>query len=288
MQAPARVYLLPLAITITALIIAVPLVYWLEAGSETIYDGLSYSVTYKLSVLDKLTGSSGTRIKLIVLDELGKPLTFTALLSGPSSEGIIEVASVSGRGYAVVDVSAYTLEVKRVLEGVNSDPGRSGLGVLILISTIVGDNEGEYAAVGAVSVPVIPDKAVGRDIIVTVKFRPVMKYRVGDAGGGYLGWRLADVLYATKPGSWDYVPVAAITLSERVGSNVVLIHGSLGIIGEDLFRLLGHARFDRDAKLAEVHAIGLGEVGRHFGIERLFGFARPRPTVSWCIDLEAA
>ncbi|MDM7274554.1 MAG: hypothetical protein P3X22_000285 [Thermoprotei archaeon] len=232
-----------LALSIAAIILALTpistLIFWVESGSEVIYSSLAYTIVYKPNVLNAITGFNETRVKVEVKDGSGRPLAFAALLSGPTSNGAIEVGKVSGKGYGVKAIGSYVSEVKKVLREANSDPESSGMGMLILISTIIEENGEYYAAADAVSVPIVPGKAVGKDIVVSVRFKPIMKYKVrgGENSGEYpqgppgtitnycvhspqqrycYVWELDQVLYTTpqprlisgeQVAGWDYIPV---------------------------------------------------------------------------------
>ncbi|MFN4045836.1 MAG: hypothetical protein ACK4H7_00665, partial [Acidilobaceae archaeon] len=261
-----KVLALSAAVTIIALTPLSSLIFWVEGSSEVVYSGLDYDITYKPSLLNLITKSNETRVRLEVRDASGRPLKFMALLSGPTSETVIEVGHVSGKGYAVKSIGRYVEEVRKALREANSDPERSGLGMLILISTIIEENGEKYAAADAVSIPIIPGKAVGKDIVVSVKFKPIMKYKIGESeepennkialkeeaeppekirkctyefrvGEMCSEWRLAEVLYTTqlryiRPDlvvGWDYIPVAITELNNFIGSKTKEILHYLGI-----------------------------------------------------------
>ncbi|MDM7275091.1 MAG: hypothetical protein P3X22_003075 [Thermoprotei archaeon] len=251
-----KVLALSVAAVILALTPASTLVYWVEGGSEIIHSSPAYTVVYKPSFLDALTRSNDTTLKIEVRDERGRPLTFAALLSGPTSDSVIEVGRVSGKGYAVKSIGKYVAEVRKVLMKANSDPERSGMGMLILLSTIIEEDGEYYAAADAVSIPIIPGKAVGKEIVATIKFKPIMKFKVKDEGGSgrqpqgpsatiiercdvgseiyycYL-WELSEVLYTTPirttvsgnrivETEWDYIPVAITKLDNSLGSKQII------------------------------------------------------------------
>ncbi len=241
-----------LALSIAAIILALTpmstLTFWVESGSETIYSSPGYTVVYKPNILSKITRSNETRVKIEVYDERGRPISFAALLSGPTKDNVIEVAHVSGKGGATASIGKYVAEVRKTLKQANSDPERSGLGMLILISTIIEENGEHYAAADMVSASIIPGKAIGKDIVVSVKFKPVIKHKIGGGGGSeaqpqdpprtithycvygsnyencYL-WKLDEVLYVTQLRyvgeqviGWDYIPVAITILDNNIGS----------------------------------------------------------------------
>ncbi len=264
-----------LALPIVAIILALTpmssLVSWVEGGSETVYSGPSYTVIYKPNLLNTLTRSNETRVIVEVQDESGRPVGFTALLSGPASRGAVEVGNVSGKGYGVKGIGKYVSEVKRVLRELNSDPERSGLGMLILLSTIIEEAGEYYAAADAISVPIIPGKAVGKDVIVKVTFKPIMKYKVRGEntstrhyeeqsattppsritdycvliGPNYsyfcYYWRLEEVIYESS--KYEYVPVAITFLDSKTGNTagfiieeleIILTRGSVEYVSFDL------------------------------------------------------
>ncbi len=252
-----------LALSIAAIILALTpissLTYWVESESETAYSSPAYTVTYKPNVLNRVTGSNETRVKIEVVDERGKPLKFVAFLSGPAHAGAVEVGNVSGKGHGVIAIGRYVSEINRVLRELNSDPKTTGIGMLVLISAVI-EEDGEYYVVGdAISVPITPGKALGKDIIVKVRLTPIFKYKIElenltknriedqilntppqriTEECQMIGspptfstrcyyWRIEQVIYATPSDKLDYVPLMVTLLDTYTGISTRMIQHSM-------------------------------------------------------------
>ncbi|MDM7275742.1 MAG: hypothetical protein P3X22_006480 [Thermoprotei archaeon] len=247
-----KVLALPIATIILASTLAASIVYWVEGGSEIVYSSLGHTVIYKPSLLNAITGSNETRIRVEVRDALGRPLTFAASLSGPTFENVTSLGVISGKGSAAKGIGKYVSQVRKLLRDVNSDPKASGVGLLLLITTVIEEGGEYYAAVDAVSAPIIPDKAVGKEIKVIVTFKPIVKYKIETRGkvnnqvqspppkiekGCFelecYYYELAEILYVTPTRKVDgmtvnteYIPVAITKLDQDIGSKTSFIRHS--------------------------------------------------------------
>ncbi len=228
-----------LALSLTVMILALTptasIVYWVESNSEVIYSGPGYSVVYRPSLIDTLKKFRDVRIRLEVVDEKGRPLTFSALFSGPSTRGVVELGSATGKGYAVKIIE--WKYVDREIDGGILPLMRpiSGVGVLVLISTLMEERGEKYVAVDAVSIPLIPKKAEGKEISVTVKFKPIAKYYIGKTErasegqtSGYPQWRLARTLYMSD--RHEYIPLIITKLNEHLVEYASLIRHRFNVI----------------------------------------------------------
>jgi len=169
--------------------------------SEVVYEGLGYKVTYK-SPLIPLAPGDKTSVVLEVKRN-GKPIDFGFTLSGITVDGARDVAEGRGRGRASADITGYVDDVVRVLREANSNPAHSGLGLLTFIISKIEENGEEYIATDIISIPVIPGKARGKDIIVEVEFKPVHKIKLNKTSGGEQTGK-AEVLQTTPPGTITY------------------------------------------------------------------------------------
>jgi hypothetical protein len=173
------------AIIVTLLALYAPLLSlnaYSSALSEVVYEGLSYKVTYK-SPLIPLASSDKTSVVLEV-KRGGKPIDFGFTMSGITFDGARDVARGRGYGRASVDVTGYVDDVVRVLREANSNPAHSGLGLLTFIVSKVEEGGEEYIATDIISIPIVPGKAKGRNIVVEVEFKPVHKVKLNKTGGG--------------------------------------------------------------------------------------------------------
>jgi hypothetical protein len=166
--------------------------------SEVVYEGFNYRVTYR-SPLIPLASSDRTGVVLEVKRN-GKPVDFGFTMSGITVDGARDVAGGRGYGRIVVDVTGYVDDVVRVLREANSNPAYSGLGLLTFIISKVEEDGEEYIATDVISIPVIPGKAKGRNIVVEVEFKPVYKIKLNKTGGDGQAGR-AEVPRTTPPGT---------------------------------------------------------------------------------------
>jgi hypothetical protein len=169
--------------------------------SEVVYEGLGYKVTYK-SPLIPLAPGNKTSVVLEVKRN-GKPVDFGFTLSGITIDGAKDVAEGRGRGRASADITGYVDDVVRVLREANSNPAHSGLGLLTFIISKVEEDGEEYIATDVITIPVIPGKARGKNIIVEVEFKPVHKVKLNKTSGGEQTGR-AEALQTTPPGTITY------------------------------------------------------------------------------------
>jgi hypothetical protein len=187
------------AIIVTLLALYAPLLSlnaYSSALSEVVYEGLSYKVTYK-SPLIPLVLSDRTGV-ILEVKRNGKPVDFGFTLSGITVDGARDVVRGRGYGRAVADITGYIDDVVRVLREANSNPAHSGLGLLTFIVSKVEEDGVEYIATDIISIPVIPGKAKGRNIVVEVEFKPVHKVKLNKTSGGEQTGK-AEVLQTTTP-----------------------------------------------------------------------------------------
>jgi hypothetical protein len=165
--------------------------------SEVVYEGLGYKVTYK-SPLIPLAPGNKTSVVLEVKRN-GKPIDFGFTLSGITVDGARDVARGRGHGRASADITGYVDDVVRVLREANSNPAHSGLGLLTFIVSKVEEDGEEYIATDVISIPVIPGKARGKNIVVEVEFKPVHKVKLNKTSGG--DQARMEQLQTTPPGT---------------------------------------------------------------------------------------
>jgi hypothetical protein len=168
--------------------------------SEVVYEGLGYRVTYK-SPLIPLARGNKTSVVLEV-KRGGKPVDFGFTLSGITVDGAKDVAKGKGRGRASADITGYVGDVVRVLREANSNPAYSGLGLLTFIVSKIEENGEEYIATDVISIPIIPGKARGKNIVVEVEFKPVHKIKLNKTSDGEQTGK-AEVLQTRPP---DTIP----------------------------------------------------------------------------------
>jgi hypothetical protein len=168
------------------------------ALSEVVYEGFNYRVTYR-SPLIPLTSGDKTSV-ILEVKRGGKPIDFGFTMSGITFDGARDVARGRGYGRASADITSYVDDVVRVLREANSNPAHSGLGLLTFIVSKVEEGGVEYIATDIISIPVIPGKARGKNIVVEVEFKPVHKIKLNKTSGGEQSGK-AEVLQTTPPGT---------------------------------------------------------------------------------------
>ena len=164
--------------------------------SEVVYEGLSYKVIYK-SPLIPLASENKTSV-ILEVKRNGKPIDFGFTMSGVTVDGARDVARGRGHGRASVDIAGYVDDVVRVLREANSNPAHSGLGLLTFIVSKIEEDGVEYIATDVISIPIIPGKAKGRNILVEVEFKPVHKIKLNKTSSGEQSSK-AEVLQTTPP-----------------------------------------------------------------------------------------
>jgi len=169
--------------------------------SEVVYEGFNYRVTYK-SPLIPLASGGKTNVVLEV-KRGGKPVDFGFTLSGITFDGARDVAKGRGHGRASADITGYVDDVVRVLREANSNPAHSGIGLLTFIMSKIEEDGEEYIATDIISIPVIPGKARGKNIVVEVEFKPVHKVKLNKTSDEEQTGR-AEVLQTTPPGTITY------------------------------------------------------------------------------------
>jgi hypothetical protein len=189
------------AIIATLLALYIPLLslnVYSSALSEVVYEGFNYRVTYR-SPLIPLTSGDKTSVVLEV-KRGGKPIDFGFTLSGITFDGARDVARGRGYGRASADITGYVDDVVRVLREANSNPAHSGLGLLTFIVSKVEEDGEEYVATDIITIPVIPGKARGKNIIVEVEFKPVHRIKLNKTSSGEQAGK-AEILQTIPPGT---------------------------------------------------------------------------------------
>jgi len=151
--------------------------YYLSMLTEVVYEGFGYKVYYREPLIPVLGSSNKTTLVLDVRLG-GKPVDFWFMTSGVTADGAREVAKGVGKGRAAKDISGYVDDAVRVLREAGANPAFNGLGMLTFIVTTVEENGEEYIATDVISIPLIPEKARGKEVRVEVDFKPVHKVKV--------------------------------------------------------------------------------------------------------------
>jgi len=114
------------------------------------------------------------------------------------------------------------------LREANSNPAHSGLGLLTFIVSKVEEDGVEYIATDIISIPIVPGKAKGRNIVVEVEFKPVHKVKLNKTSGDgqarmevygeCYGWELKTVHY--KSPAIEFVPLSISFINDYGGDYV--------------------------------------------------------------------
>jgi hypothetical protein len=166
--------------------------------SEVVYEGSGYRVTYRSPLIPLASGNKASVV--LEVKRNGKPVDFGFTLSGITVDGARDVAKGRGHGRASADITGYIDDVVRVLREANSNPAHSGLGLLTFIISKIEENGEEYIATDVITIPIIPGKARGKNIVVEVEFEPVHKIKLNKTNGGEQTGK-AEALQTTPPGT---------------------------------------------------------------------------------------
>jgi len=169
--------LVPLLALITLYTPLAALNHYVSTLTEVIYEGFGYKVYYREPLIPALGGSNKTTLVLDVRLG-GKPIDFWFMTSGLTADGAREIAKGTSRGRAAKDISGYVDDAVRVLREAGANPAFNGLGMLTFIVTTVEENGEEYIATDIISIPLIPEKARGKEVRVEVDFKPAHKVKV--------------------------------------------------------------------------------------------------------------
>ncbi|RFA97618.1 hypothetical protein [Pyrobaculum aerophilum] len=123
-----------------------------------------------------------TALVIEVVDEREMPVNFTAFLSGPGEKGFVEVGKASGRGKAKVNIGKYVAEAKRLAKKLGWKPNEVGIGLVAFITAVEKEDNETHVLTDVVTIPIIPGKAVGKEVVAKVKFKPIIKHKINATG----------------------------------------------------------------------------------------------------------
>jgi len=175
--------LTPLLALITLYTQLTALNHYVSTLTEVVYVGPGYVVAYRSPLLPFLAGND-TRLTVEVLDEEGKPARgLIVTLVAPKAEGgFLEDVAASRGAKVSKGVGHIVSEARRLVASSGGRVDSDGPAIMLLISAIVEEGGELYAAPDIATVPIIPGKAVGKEIIATIKVKPPVKYRIEKAG----------------------------------------------------------------------------------------------------------
>ncbi|ACB40633.1 hypothetical protein [Pyrobaculum neutrophilum] len=129
-------------------------------------------------VVAYLAPSGGADLVLEVVDSEGRPVDFTAFLSGPAVDKFRDIGVVKGRGRGRIAIGEYVAEAAQLAKKLGYKPNEVRFGIVAFITTIEKQGNETYLLTDIISIPVGPGEAVGREVVAKVKFKPRFKVKV--------------------------------------------------------------------------------------------------------------
>ncbi|MCU7787393.1 hypothetical protein ODS41_05605 [Pyrobaculum sp. 3827-6] len=123
--------------------------------------------------------SGGTNLVLEVVDVNGRPVNFTAFLSGPVVDKFRDVGVVKGKGRGKAAIGGYVAEAAQLARKLGYKPDEVRFGVVAFITAVEKQENETYLLTDIVTIPVGPGEAVGKDIVAKVRFEPRFKIKIG-------------------------------------------------------------------------------------------------------------
>jgi len=144
-----------------------------ESLVERIVNRPDYAVHYTA----KLPFDNDT--DLIVRVKLnGTPVDFGMYVTAPAPKGFVEVGRTRGGGKAKISIGHYLGEAVRLVRELGYTPNQAGPSLILHITTSWKEGNETYVGTQIITVPVIPGKVSGRDIVVDVNFKPHRRHKI--------------------------------------------------------------------------------------------------------------
>ncbi|MCX8135975.1 hypothetical protein [Pyrobaculum aerophilum] len=113
-----------------------------------------------------------TTLVLEVVDDSGRPVNFTAFLSGPTLDKFEDIGVAKGRGRGQVAIGRYVAEAAKLAVRLGYKPNEVRVGVVAFVTTVERRGNGTYLLTDVVTIPVGPGEAAGKEIVAKIKFKP--------------------------------------------------------------------------------------------------------------------
>ncbi len=109
-----------------------------------------------------------TVLRVQVVDRGERPLNVTVYATGPTLDGFVEVGRARAVGETVMGIGRYVAEARRLVRALGYRPSEAGPSIVLHVTRVVNGT----AETDIVTVPLIPGRAVGREIVARIVFRP--------------------------------------------------------------------------------------------------------------------
>lgn len=138
--------------------------------AEVVVNRPDYVVSYVAAVPP--SGDIRVRVKL------NGTLLISAYATAPALSGFVEVGRARGRGEARMPINHYLGEAVRLVRELGYTPNQAGPSLILHITTSWKEGDETYVGTRIITVPVIPGKVSGRDIVVNVDFKPHKRHKI--------------------------------------------------------------------------------------------------------------
>jgi hypothetical protein len=136
---------------------------------------------YRVFVRDLgASGSNDTILTIKLRDPSGKPpKAFIATLTGlKSGWGVVEDYISASGGSASKSIARFVSEAARVTVEAGGNPSVDGPSIIVFLSALVEEDGTLYALADIATVPIVPGKVKGKEVILEWRISPIAKFEV--------------------------------------------------------------------------------------------------------------
>jgi hypothetical protein len=136
---------------------------------------------YRVFVRDLgASGSNDTILTIKLRDPSGRPpKAFIATLTGlKSGEGVVKDYISASGGSASKSIARFVSEAARVTVEAGGDPSVDGPSIIVFLSALVEEDGTLYALADIATVPIVPGKVKGKEVILEWRISPIAKFKV--------------------------------------------------------------------------------------------------------------
>jgi hypothetical protein len=136
---------------------------------------------YRVFVRDLgASGSNDTILTIKLRDPSGKPpKAFIATLTGlKSGEGVVKDYISASGGSASKSIARFVSEAVRVTVEAGGNPSVDGPSIIVFLSALVEEDGTLYALADIATVPIVPGKVKGKEVILEWRISPIAKFKV--------------------------------------------------------------------------------------------------------------
>jgi len=126
------------------------------------------------------SGSNDTILTIKLRDPSGKPpKAFIATLTGlKSGGGVVEDYISASGGSASKSIARFVGEAARVTVEAGGNPSVDGPSIIVFLSALVEEDGTLYALADIATVPIVPGKVKGKEVILEWRISPIAKFKV--------------------------------------------------------------------------------------------------------------